>query len=74
MNSNILRRELEKRNMSVRQLAIKANIIPQALYAAMNGRTEFWSGWKSRVAQALDMKVEDLFPEEGCNDKGRADS
>lgn len=68
MSSTKLREELERRNMSVRQLAIKAGIIPQALYAAMNGRTEFWFGWKSRVAKALDMEVQELFPEEENND------
>lgn len=68
MSSTKLREELERRNMSVRQLAIKAEIIPQALYAAMNGRTEFWFGWKSRVAKALDMEVQELFPEEENND------
>lgn len=64
MNTDKLRRELENRGMSVRQLAIKADIIPQALYAAMNGRTEFWLGWKKRVADALEMDVADLFSEQ----------
>ena len=64
MNTDKLRKELESRGMSVRQLAIKAGIIPQALYAAMNGRTEFWFGWKKRVAEALEMDVADLFSEQ----------
>ena len=68
MSFNRLRKELENRNMSVRQLAIEADIIPQSLYAAINGRTEFWFGWKSRVANALNMSIEDLFPEDKGND------
>ena len=49
--------------MSVRQLAIKSDIIPQALYAAINGKVEFWPGWKKKVADALEMSVEELFEE-----------
>ncbi len=52
------------KGLSVRQLAIKAGIIPQALYGAINGRTEFWSGWKVKVADALEVDVDDLFNEE----------
>lgn len=64
MNTDKLKKELERRNMSVRQLAIKAEIVPQALYAAINGRVNFWPGWKRRVAEALDMEVSELFGEE----------
>ena len=58
-----IRAELKQRNMSVRQLAIKSDIIPQALYAAINGKVEFWPGWKKKVADALEMSVEELFEE-----------
>ncbi len=63
MSSVRLKKELEQRKMSVRQLALKSGIIPQALYAAINGKVEFWPGWKKKVADALELSVEDLFEE-----------
>ncbi len=59
-----LREELKERKMSVRQLALSAGIIPQALYAALNGRAEFWPGYKKRVAEALGIPEADLFEKE----------
>lgn len=64
MNISRLRMELENRNMSVRQLAIKAGIVPQCLYAAIAGKVKFWPGWQERCADALEMDVSELFGEE----------
>ena len=58
-----LKDELHEHNMSIRQLAIASNITPQALYAALNGRAEFWPGYKHRVANALGKSEEELFDE-----------
>ena len=65
MNNTKLIQELESRNMNLRQLALAADIVPQSLYAAVHGRVYFWPGWKKRVAETLDMSVEELFEEEG---------
>lgn len=64
MNYNRLKQEMEKQHMTTRQLAIKAGIVPQSLYAAIKGRVEFWPGWRQRVADALEVDVEELFPED----------
>lgn len=56
--------EMERQRLSTRQLAIKAGIVPQSLYGAIHGRVEFWPGWKKRVADAMSVDVDELFPEE----------
>lgn len=58
-----LRSEIKNQNLSIRQVAIKAGIVPQALYAAINGRCEFWPGWRTRVANVMGVPEEDLFSE-----------
>lgn len=63
MNYTKLIQELDKRNMNIRQLALASDIVPQSLYAAIHGRVYFWPGWKKRVADALDMAVDELFEE-----------
>ena len=59
----LLKEEMRKQGLSTRQVAIKAGITPQGLYAAINGRCEFWKGWKDRVALALGCSSKDLFVE-----------
>ena len=56
--------EMECHGLNKRKLAIRANIIPTHLYAALNGRTEFWHGWKVKIADALGVNVDDLFDDE----------
>ena len=65
-NCTVLRSELKKRKMSILQLSFKASISSASLYAAVNGTIPFWPGWRSRVAEVLDMSEADLFPE--CDD------
>ncbi len=61
-----LKNELERRNMSVRKLALTAGIIPQAVYACMKGRAYWWPGYRNKIAEALQMSESDLF--EGYDD------
>ena len=63
MSYDRLKQEMEKQHISIRQLAIKAGIVPQSLYAVFKGRVKFWPGWKMRVAEALEVDVNELFPE-----------
>lgn len=63
-----LRQELIKRGLSINKLANAAGIVPQNLYAAVNGKSEFWPGWQKRVADALNCEVSDLFEGENGND------
>lgn len=67
MSNSKLIQELDNRNMNIRQLALAADIVPQSLYAAVHGRVYFWPGWKKRVAEALDMSVDELFEEQEVN-------
>ncbi len=59
-----LKEELALRNITRNKLAIMSNIVPSDLYAALLGRKPFYPGWKKRIAEALDMSVEELFPNE----------
>lgn len=59
-----LKKEIALRNITRNKLAIMSNIVPSDLYAALLGRKPFYPGWKKRIAEALDMSVEELFPDE----------
>ena len=65
-NYERLRAAVSKRGLSFRKLAIMTGIAPQSLSAALNGRVEFWPGWRKRIAAALELSEEELFGEEGC--------
>lgn len=56
-----LRKALAERHLSVNKLAKMSDIHPQSLYMAVNGKVPFYEGWKTRVAEALEMAVEELF-------------
>lgn len=61
MKYTALKNKIKEKNMSIREVAIKANIVPQGLYAAINGKCEFWPAWRKRVAEALEMPEAELF-------------
>lgn len=63
-----LRTILAERGLTVRQLALESGIIEQNLYAALNGNSKFWPGWKVRVAAVLELPVNEVFPEEEKNE------
>ena len=73
-NYQKLRDELWDRHLSVRQLALAAGMVPQSLYAAMSGRVPFWPGWRKRVAEVLEMDVDELFCEEVTSDGKNQDN
>lgn len=64
MEYHTFRAELKKRDLTVHAIARRADITPQSLYGALNGHNAFWPGWKKRIAEALDLDVADLFPED----------
>ena len=59
-----LRKTMAEKNLSTRQVALKAGITPQGLYAAINGKCEFWPGWRKRVADALGVAEAELFDDD----------
>lgn len=58
---SVLMHELEKQHLTMRQLALRADIIPSNLYLAISGDMKFWPGWRTRVAEVLGVSAEDLF-------------
>ena len=64
MDYQRLRTEIVRQGLTVRQVALKADIIPSHLYACLNGTTKFWKGWQERIATVLGKSVEELFDEE----------
>lgn len=64
---------IEDRNISVRKLALMANITPQSLYAAIHGKSFFWPGWRRRIAEALGEEESALFPEVENDEKNQND-
>lgn len=61
---NKLNKVLQERNISRRRLAIMACITPQSLYAAMAGNIPLYAGWRKRIADALEMSEQELFPDD----------
>lgn len=65
-----LKEEISKQNLTIRKVALKANIVPASLYAAINGNVKFWPGWRKRVAEALEVDEAEIFAEDKENDEG----
>lgn len=63
-----LHAELKKRYLSVNKLAIISGITPSDLYCALSGKKPLYPGWRKRIAEALEMPVEELFSEEERGD------
>ena len=69
MEYTTLRDVIKQRDLTVRKLAILSQITPQDLYQAINGHRPFYPGWRKKVAEALQMSEEELFPEESTNEE-----
>lgn len=54
---------LKQRKISKMQLALNARITPSDLYQALNGKKTFFPAWKKRIADFLDVDIEELFKE-----------
>ena len=52
-----------ERNISVSNLLMIANIQSGDFYQALAGKRTFFPAWRKRIAEALQMQEEDLFPE-----------
>lgn len=59
-----VRKAIEDKGISIRQIALKSEIASQDLYQALNGKKPFYPGWRKRVAAALEMSVDDLFSDQ----------
>lgn len=54
---------LKQQKISKMQLALNARITPSDLYQALNGKKPFFPAWKKRIADFLDIDIEELFKE-----------
>lgn len=64
MAKNKLYQILNEHSISVNQLSFMSRIASADLYSALSGKKPFYPNWKKRIAEALDMSVEELFPDE----------
>ena len=69
MNQKLIK-ELKSRSMSVNRLSFICKIASSDLYSALSGKKPLYPGWKKRIADALEMSVEELFTEE--EERGQA--
>lgn len=61
--ANNLRECLVKRNMSQFKLHRITGIYPSPLSLIACGKMKCYPRWKHRIAEALEMSVEEIFPE-----------
>jgi transcriptional regulator with XRE-family HTH domain len=54
---------LAERKMSQRRLSMAAGITNQDLNGAINGKRPFYPAWRKRIAEALRLPEDELFPE-----------
>lgn len=65
-----LREEMENQKISANKLSLKAMISPANFSQAINGKMPMFPGWRKRLAEALDIPQNELFPEEGDESDG----
>lgn len=51
------------------RLAQLTKISTSDIYQALKGQKPMFNGWKKRIADALEMTVDELFPEDGDADE-----
>ncbi|MDP3306084.1 MAG: hypothetical protein Q8S15_08430 [Erysipelotrichaceae bacterium] len=61
MKNSKLETLLYVRRISKLQLALKTGINPSSLYDAINGKREFYPGYKRKVAEFLEVDENYLF-------------
>ena len=59
----VLREEMQKRQLSQRRLADMASMAGPDLNQAMKGRRPMYPAWRCRIAKVLNMTEDKLFPE-----------
>lgn len=64
MSKNNLKEELKKRGLSYLSFYKMTGIPPCSISQIANGKLEPFPGWKRRICIALDVRSEELFPED----------
>lgn len=60
----ILKAEMKSRGISRNKLALLARIAPSDIYGVFNGTRPLFPAWRRRIADALGMDEDELFPEQ----------
>lgn len=60
---NKLKEEMSRQHITGYKLAQMTGISNPDIYRCLSGKQEMFKGWKTRIADALGCKVEELFPE-----------
>ncbi len=58
-----IRNYLQEQGISILELSRNAKIAPSDLCQALDGKRPFFPNWRKRVAQALNIPEDELFPE-----------
>jgi len=53
----------DRKEMRISAMLMSIGVQSGDFYLAINGKKPFYAGWRKRIAEVLDMKEEDLFPE-----------
>ena len=61
---NKLKTVMAERHITGYALAKMTGITSSNIYRALNGKVEFFTGWKKRIADALNVPIDELFDEE----------
>lgn len=67
---NQLKKIRELKGLSQFELAKKADITPSDISRIENNKIFAYPGWRARLAEALDIPQNELFPEEGDESDG----
>ncbi|MCR5034399.1 MAG: helix-turn-helix domain-containing protein [Clostridia bacterium] len=59
-----VRDEMKKQGMSTNKLSFRAEIAQSDLSCALNGKKPFYPAWRRRVAEALGVPEDTLFPKQ----------
>lgn len=62
MNKRLIEKILKARDITKMQVAMKAAISLGDFYQALNGKKPFFPAWCKRLAKALNVSEEYLFP------------
>lgn len=58
-----LRKTLSEQSLSVNKLSLMAGVTASSLYAALSGNIPLYAGWRRKIADALGVSENELFPE-----------
>lgn len=59
-----LEKVMQEKGVTRNKLSRLTGIAPTDIYGALSGNRKMYSGWKKRIAAALDVEVSEIFDEE----------